>query len=114
MLYIGLLAFEGNTASQASSILNDVLKHHVGSLSLLMGTDQTFHDNCQETVEANAIKATCAVFENALSASDGIPNDHVLSVISVLFLELGMELYHYISLIYIIIVFFLISFNVSN
>ncbi|KAL3034112.1 hypothetical protein AAZX31_02G174400 [Glycine max] len=85
---MGLLAFEGNTASQASSILNDVLKHHVGSLSLLMGTDQTFHDNCRETVEANAIKATCAVFENALSASDGIPNDHVLSVISVLFLEL--------------------------
>lgn len=86
---MGLLTFEGNTASQASSILNDFLKHHVGPLSLKMGTDQTFCDSSQESVEANAIKSTCAIFEDALSATDGIPNEHVLSVISVLFLELG-------------------------
>ncbi|XP_061371507.1 uncharacterized protein LOC133314080 [Gastrolobium bilobum] len=86
---IGLLNFEGNTASKASSILSDVLKHHVGPQSLLIGTDQTFHDSSQESAEGNAIKSTCEVFENALSDTDGIPNENVLSVISVLFLELG-------------------------
>jgi len=90
MLNSGLLTFEGNTASQASSILNDVLKHHIGPLSMLMGTDQTLHDGSLERVKADAIKSTCAVFEDALSSTDGIPNEHVLSVISVLFLELGM------------------------
>ncbi|KAL2327043.1 hypothetical protein Fmac_020470 [Flemingia macrophylla] len=84
---MGLLAFEGNTAAQGSGILSDVLKHHFGTLSLKMG--QTFHESSWEGVEANAIKSTCAVFENVLSATDGIPNEHVLSVISVLFLELG-------------------------
>ncbi|KAK7355184.1 hypothetical protein VNO80_14432 [Phaseolus coccineus] len=86
---IGLLTFEGNTASQASSILSDVLKHHIGPLSMLMGTDQTFHDSSLERVKADAIKSTCAVFEDALSSTDGVPNEHVLSVISVLFLDLG-------------------------
>lgn len=85
----GLLNFEGNTASQASNILNDVLKHHISHLSVLMGTDQTFHDGSLERVKADAIKSTCSVFEDALSSTDGIPNEHVLSVISVLFLELG-------------------------
>lgn len=92
MLNLGLLTFEGNTASQASSILNDMLKHHVGPQSLSIGTDQASNDDSQKSLEGNAIKSTCAVFENALSAADGIPNEHVLSVISVLFLELGMEL----------------------
>nr|KYP73656.1 RRP12-like protein [Cajanus cajan] len=84
---MGLLTFEGNTAAQACGILSNLLKHHVGPLSLKMS--QTFHDSSWECVEANAIKSTCAVFENALSATDGIPNEHILSVISVLFLELG-------------------------
>ncbi|KAK7392906.1 hypothetical protein VNO78_21356 [Psophocarpus tetragonolobus] len=86
---MGLLIFEGNTASQASSILIDVLKHRVGPLSLLMDTDQACDDSSLESMEANAIKSTCAVFENALSTTDGIPNNHVLSVISILFLEIG-------------------------
>ncbi|CAJ1967593.1 unnamed protein product [Sphenostylis stenocarpa] len=85
---MGLLTLDGNTASQASSILNDVLKHHISPLSMLMGTDQTSHDSSLEGVKADAIKSTCAVFESALSSIDGIPNEHVLSVISVLFLEL--------------------------
>lgn len=92
MLNLGLLTSEGTTASQASSILIDVLKHRVGPQSLLIGTDQTFHDNSQLSMEGNAIRSTCQVFENSLSATDGIPNEHLLSVISVLFLELGKEL----------------------
>lgn len=86
---MGLLTSEGNTASQASSILNDVLKHRIGSQSLLISTDQTVHDDSQLSLEGDAIKSTCAVFENTLSATDGLPNEHLLSVISVLFHELG-------------------------
>lgn len=92
MLNLGLLTSEGNTASQASSILNDVLKHRIGSQSLLISTDQTVHDDSQLSLEGDAIKSTCAVFENTLSVTDGLPNEHLLSVISVLFHELGMEL----------------------
>ncbi|XP_019453105.1 PREDICTED: RRP12-like protein [Lupinus angustifolius] len=86
---IGLLTFEGNTASQASSILNDLLKHHVGPQILSIGIDQTSHENSEISIECNAIKSTCAIFENALSVADGIPNEHVFSVISVLLIELG-------------------------
>ncbi|KAK7278926.1 hypothetical protein RJT34_23965 [Clitoria ternatea] len=86
---MGLLTSEENAASQASSILNGMLRNHVGPQSLSVDTDQTFHDSSQESVKDNAIKSTCAVFENAISAMDGTPNEHVLSVISVLFLELG-------------------------
>lgn len=92
MLNLGLLTFEANTASQASSILKDVLKRHVHPLSLLIGTDQTYHGRSEENVEGSALKSTCAVFESALSTGDGIPNEHILSAISVLFLELGMGL----------------------
>jgi ribosomal RNA-processing protein 12 len=99
MLNLGLLTSEGNTASQASSILNDMLKHRVRSQSLLISPDQTFDDDSQLSSEGDAIKSTCAVFENTLSATDGIPNEHLLSVISVLFIELGMELSYYISVV---------------
>ena len=92
MLNLGLLTFEGKIASQASNILIDVLTHHLGPQCLSSSADQTFDNSSQESVEGNAINSTCAVFENALSAADGIPNEQVLSVISVLFLELGMEL----------------------
>ncbi|KAF7819035.1 RRP12-like protein [Senna tora] len=86
---VGLLTFEANTASQASNILKDVLKRHVRSLSLAVDTDQTDHGRSQESVEGSALTSTCAVFENALSTVDGIPNEHILSAITVLFLELG-------------------------
>lgn len=42
-----------------------------------------------ESEEAGAIKSTCAIFDNALSSYDGIPNEHILAVISHLFLKLG-------------------------
>jgi hypothetical protein len=41
----------------------------------------------QESMEASTIKSICAVFENALSAHNGTPNEHILGVISVLFIN---------------------------
>ncbi|CAI8602125.1 unnamed protein product [Vicia faba] len=86
---IGLLTSEANTASQASSILKDVLKHLLGSNILLNSTYETFRDDSSLSSEGDAIKSTCAVFESTLSATDGLPNELLLSVISLLFLELG-------------------------
>ncbi|XP_028766675.1 RRP12-like protein isoform X1 [Neltuma alba] len=86
---VGLLTSEASTASEASSILKDVLKRHVHPLSLLINADQISSGRNQESFESSALKATCAVFEDALSSGVGIPNEHILSVISVLFLELG-------------------------
>lgn len=92
MLNIGLLTSEANTASQASSILKDVLKHLLGSNILLNSTYQTFHNDSSLSLEGDAIKSTCEVFESILSATDGILNELLLSVISLLFLVLGMKL----------------------
>ncbi|KAK4281892.1 hypothetical protein QN277_013336 [Acacia crassicarpa] len=86
---VGLLTSEASTASQASSILKDVLKRHVRPLSLLIDPNQISCGRSQESFEGSALKSTCAVFENALSSGVGIPNEHILSVISVLFVELG-------------------------
>ncbi|KAI4348683.1 hypothetical protein L6164_009378 [Bauhinia variegata] len=86
---MGLLMFEENTASQASIILKDVLKNHVAPINLSLDKDEKFDGRSQESVEAGVIKSTCTVFENALAAGDKIPNEHILSVISIFFLTLG-------------------------
>ncbi|KAG6694233.1 hypothetical protein I3842_09G038600 [Carya illinoinensis] len=85
----GLLNSEASTASQTSSILKDLLSHHVDPKSFSTPKDKQFDNECQESMEASAMKSICAIFENALSAIDGVPNEHILGVISVLFLKLG-------------------------
>lgn len=85
----GLLTSEASTASQASFILKDLLCHHVDCNFPLTDKDKPSDNESQESTEASAIKSLCATFENALSALNGIPNEHVLEVISVLFLKLG-------------------------
>jgi len=73
--------------------LKDLLSHHLDHKFLLTHEDKPFDDEHQESMEASTIKSICAVFENALSAHNGIPNEHILGVISVLFLKLGMYMF---------------------
>ncbi|KAK4580618.1 hypothetical protein RGQ29_024312 [Quercus rubra] len=40
-------------------------------------------------MEASAIKSVCLIFENALATYSGTPDEHILGVITVLFLNLG-------------------------
>ena len=61
-----------------------LVKHHMNQRILLISERMAL-----ESTESSAIKSICAVFENALSTYDGIPNEHILDVISVLFLKLG-------------------------
>ncbi|GAV57862.1 NUC173 domain-containing protein [Cephalotus follicularis] len=80
----GLLISEASSALQASVILKELVNHHV-----LMDENQLLQDKTQESEEACAMKSTCAIFENILDSSCGMPNEHVLTVISVLFHKLG-------------------------
>lgn len=87
---LGLLSSEANIASLASSILKELLSHLADYKTLLTDKDKPSDDEGQESMEASAIKSVCLIFENALATYSGIPDEHILGVITVLFLNLGM------------------------
>lgn len=84
----GLLTDEA-TASQASDIMKELINHYIDPKEVVINESQSLDDSSQESEEANMIKSTCAVLENILNSCDGIPNEHLLGVISVLFKKLG-------------------------
>lgn len=84
----GLLTDEA-TASQASDIMKELINHYIDPKEVEINESQSLDDSSQESEEANMIKSTCAVLENILNSCDGIPNEHLLGVISVLFKKLG-------------------------
>jgi hypothetical protein len=77
------------TASQASDIMKELINHYIDPKEVVINESQSLDDSSQESEEANMIKSTCAVLENILNSCDGIPNEHLLGVISVLFKKLG-------------------------
>lgn len=77
------------TASQASDIMKELINHYIDPKEVVINESQSLDDSSQESEEANVIKSTCAVLENILNSCDGIPNEHLLGVISVLFKKLG-------------------------
>ncbi|KAL3715793.1 hypothetical protein ACJRO7_007528 [Eucalyptus globulus] len=90
----GLLAGEADAASQASSILKDLINEQVN--------EETFHmerqpsdDISEESLETIAKRRICIALESALSAHGETPNQHALSVISLLYLKLGKTSYIY-------------------
>ncbi|XP_012086179.1 RRP12-like protein isoform X1 [Jatropha curcas] len=84
----GLLNCETTTARQASDILKEIIKHCIDPKKLSTEGSQSFEDVSQESEEADMIKLTCDTFESTLSSYNGIPNEHLLEVISTLFLKL--------------------------
>ncbi|KAI4341252.1 hypothetical protein MLD38_025996 [Melastoma candidum] len=90
----GLLATESGTASAASSILRDIVRQLVNQNTFLFDNSPS-EGGTRECFEINTMKETCATFENALGPSDEVPNPHLLSVISILFLMLGKSSYFY-------------------
>lgn len=79
---------ETTVASQASLIIKEMINHFMDQKVLFLDEHQSFEDVSQESEEADMIKSTCAIFENILSSYNGIPNEHLLEVISALFLKL--------------------------
>ncbi|KAF9592771.1 hypothetical protein IFM89_017341 [Coptis chinensis] len=83
----GLLSFD-SVASQAASILKEMVNKHMDG-STLSSEHQEHDEEFMTTEESLAIKSTCAVFEKHLCTLNGVPNEHMLAVISLLFLKLG-------------------------
>ncbi|KAK3405494.1 hypothetical protein EUGRSUZ_K01988 [Eucalyptus grandis] len=86
----GLLVGEADAASQASSILKDLINEQVNEETFHMES-QPRDDVSEESLETIAIRRICIALESALSAHGDTPNQHALSVISLLYLKLGMH-----------------------
>ncbi|KAE8671691.1 ARM repeat superfamily protein, putative isoform 2 [Hibiscus syriacus] len=82
-----LLSSEASVASHASNIMKELISHHLDLKSF------SFDNNGLGSEEADAINSICSIFESALSSSDGLPNEHVLAVLTVLFQKLGESSY---------------------
>ncbi|KHG08770.1 RRP12-like protein [Gossypium arboreum] len=82
-----LLSSEASVASHASDIMKELITDHIDLKSL------SSDNNGLGSEEADALKSICSIFENTLSSSDGIPNEHVLAVLTVLFQKLGESSY---------------------
>ncbi|KAK3010162.1 hypothetical protein RJ639_011407, partial [Escallonia herrerae] len=91
----GLLTAEASAASQASDILKELIDRHVERGSLAISQNQQVDDEAVHSMEASAVKSTCSVLMIVLGKFDGIPNKHILAVISALFLKLGELSYFY-------------------
>ncbi|XP_057506358.1 uncharacterized protein LOC130789581 [Actinidia eriantha] len=86
----GLLTCEAGTASQASDILKELINFHIRRNFLTINEVK-----CSKESESRVVKSICTIFENLLSSHGGIPNEHSLGVISVLFRKLGEISYFY-------------------
>ncbi|KAK6232189.1 hypothetical protein SCA6_002262 [Theobroma cacao] len=82
-----LLTSEASTTSLASVIMKELISNHIDLKSF------SAENNGLGSEEADAIKSICAILENTLSSSDGIPNEHVMAVLTVLFQRLGESSY---------------------
>ncbi|XP_024035931.1 uncharacterized protein LOC18031908 isoform X2 [Citrus clementina] len=80
----GLLTSEASITLQASAFVKELISQlaDVKTYEIL-----SFEDGDPENDEARAIKSICAIFEDAIGF-ESIPNEHILAVISLLFLKL--------------------------
>lgn len=85
----GLLTSEARIASHASDVLKELISQFVDLKSTLVNENQPFEDEGQEIMKASTLRSICAIFEEALNSCKGVPNEHLLDVISALFLKLG-------------------------
>ncbi|KAL3715804.1 hypothetical protein ACJRO7_007539 [Eucalyptus globulus] len=90
----GFLVGEADAASQASSILKDLINEQVNEETFHMES-QPSDDVSEESLETIAIRRICIALESALSAHGETPNQHALSLISLLYLKLGKTSYIY-------------------
>lgn len=84
----GLLTRPENIALPASNILKEMINAHIDVKEFLTGKKQA-DDVALSSSEFETVKAICLVFENMLLSSSEYPNDHMLAVLSVMFLKLG-------------------------
>lgn len=80
-------------ALHASSVVKELIQDYVDQECLIALIDKDSHlEDCNlENIEVQAIKSTCAIFEDVLDSCDGDLGKYILDVISALFLKLGMS-----------------------
>lgn len=80
----GLLTRESDIALQSSNILKNMIDHQLSGID-----SQPVSDGVMTELESDAIASMCSSLMRLLDACAGIPNEHALAVLSVLFLKLG-------------------------
>lgn len=85
----GLLTRPENIALQSSNILKELIIAHIDGKEFLTGKKQAVDDETLNSSEFAAVKAIFLVFEDLLISSSEFPNDHILAILSVVFLKLG-------------------------
>lgn len=86
----GLLTSE-STAMKASNILKEMINHHI-DVEVLLSSETD--ENNAESKASRLMKSLCDTLLKVVNSNKGIPNEHVLAVISVLFVKLGMSSYY--------------------
>ncbi|KAI3806558.1 hypothetical protein L1987_22467 [Smallanthus sonchifolius] len=83
----GLLTSE-STATKASNILKEMINHHIDVEVLFSSEKMLANENNVESKESRIVKSLCDELLKVASTNKGIPNEHILAVISALFLKL--------------------------
>lgn len=90
----GLLTSEA-TATKASIIIKEMINNHIDVDILLSSKMMLADENYVDSKESRIMKSLCDALLKVLSTNRGIPNEHTLAVISVLFLKLGKSSHIY-------------------
>lgn len=90
----GLLTSDASKALHASSVLKELIQDYVDQEGLI-DKDSHLEDCNLENIEVQAIKSTCAIFEDVLNGYNGDLGKYILDVISALFLKLGTNSFIY-------------------
>lgn len=88
LICLGLLTSETTTAAQTSIHLIELINYHIDATNKLT-TEEQLVENAAVCEMESAVNSTCAVFSELLSSCGDVPNEHILAVVSALFLKLG-------------------------
>ncbi|MQM17615.1 hypothetical protein Taro_050587 [Colocasia esculenta] len=83
----GLLISESSVAKHAADILRELINQHT-DWGIFLSSSQSY-DDFVKSPEGSVIMSICASCQNVLSACSSIPSEHILAVISDLFLKIG-------------------------
>ncbi|GFP92216.1 ribosomal RNA-processing protein 12 [Phtheirospermum japonicum] len=86
----GFLSYGDDVAAQTSTILRELIDQHIDEKFLSAIESQEMEDMITDNAEFKAIQTTCTALHNVLSASPQTLSEHFFSVVSFLFLKLGV------------------------
>ncbi|XP_020591663.1 ribosomal RNA-processing protein 12-like isoform X1 [Phalaenopsis equestris] len=85
---IGYLESDSDTSKLVADILKELINFHINQSLLMLGTGQSNNYEVESSPEASAVASMCSVSDKMLKKCS-FPTEHMLEVMSVLFLKLG-------------------------